>query len=147
MINGILGRTQLEAWAKDGGVVPFHPEAIASRNNEICIDLSLGCIAFNKTWLPDKPSEITFTLEVPPVTMMLARTKEYIALPNNLAGLLTIRSEWAQKGLNQLTSILVKPNWSGYLILELYFVPSSDEDFLVLSSGDRIAQLALFGVG
>ena len=54
-----------------------------------------------------------------PGEFVRAQIMETFILPENVMGMFTIRSRYAQMGLDQAVSILLKPNWAGKLILEL----------------------------
>jgi dCTP deaminase len=47
------------------------------------------------------------------------QTAETFTMPNDIAGMFTLRSFAAQAGLEQSTSVWLKPGWTGKLILEL----------------------------
>jgi deoxycytidine triphosphate deaminase len=54
-----------------------------------------------------------------PGEFIKARLKETFTIPHDIMGVFTLRSKVAQFGLEQSTSIFLKPDWSGQLILEL----------------------------
>lgn len=69
----------------------------------------------------------------------LAATRERVALPDDLVGLVAARSSWGRDGLAviQGPAGVVDPGWSGRLTLELSVVGSP----LVVWPGARVAQL------
>jgi len=79
-----------------------------------------------------------------PQEFALARTLEYIALPEDVAGYVVGRSSWGRLGLIIATATLVERNFKGTLVLELANVGSVP---VVLYPGMRVAQLVLHYVG
>jgi deoxycytidine triphosphate deaminase len=133
--NMIFGRHKLIQWAVNGGVTPFEPDrAMSQRVNECCIDLSLFGIKINGQIMPFKE----YSLEPDEVVNFV--TTEFLVLPDNAMGTVTVRSLWAQRGLNHLTSQRLKPGWQGYLILELHNVSNQA---ILLKNGDRVVQIDL----
>jgi deoxycytidine triphosphate deaminase len=77
-----------------------------------------------------------------PKRFLRARLQETFVMPNNVMGMFTIRSKYAQQGLEHSTSILLKPTWAGKLILELTNLSSSS--YIKLNKGDLIGQITFF---
>lgn len=77
-----------------------------------------------------------------PKQFVRARIQETFVMPNNVMGMFTVRSRYAQKGLEHSTSILLKPSWAGRLILELTNLSSTT--CLELNKGDLIGQIVFF---
>jgi dCTP deaminase len=76
-----------------------------------------------------------------PGQLVLGSTREYIALPTNIAATITARSTWGRTGLIIATATKIDPGFKGCVTLELMnggVIP------LVLYPGLRLAQLVLF---
>src|SRR5690606_19294457 len=54
-----------------------------------------------------------------PGTLVLVPTFEWVALPNDLQGVVTARSCWAREGLNIATATFIGPGYRGIITLEL----------------------------
>ena len=78
-----------------------------------------------------------------PHEFAIARTLEYVALPQDLAGEAVGRSSWGRLGLIIATATLVQPHFQGTITLELTNVGSMP---IVLYIGMRIAQLVIYEV-
>ena len=76
-----------------------------------------------------------------PGEFAIARTLEYIRLPDDIAGQAMGRSSWGRLGLIIATAPLVQPCFSGTITLELSNVGTVP---IVLYVGVRIAQLTLY---
>ena len=73
-----------------------------------------------------------------PGELFLVYTKEVVNLPNNVMGLVNLRSRYARKGFIQSTSLKVSPGFRGKILLELSVITPA-----VLKPGDKLAQLIL----
>ncbi len=78
-----------------------------------------------------------------PRQFVLGSTLEYIALPDDLTGLVVGRSSWGRLGLIIATAIKVDPGFQGVLTLELVNVGNIP---ILLYPCSRIAQLLLYHV-
>lgn len=76
-----------------------------------------------------------------PGQLVLGATREYIALPNNIAATIGGRSTWGRTGLIIATATQISPGFKGCITLELV---NEGEVPLSLYSGMSIAQLVLF---
>lgn len=76
-----------------------------------------------------------------PNQLVLANTFEYIRLPENVAGIIVIRSSLNRLGLN--VSSMVQPGYAGTLTLQL---TNSGENAIKLRTGMRLVQLVLYDV-
>jgi deoxycytidine triphosphate deaminase len=89
--------------------------------------------------------EVTTDFSLAPGEFIRAETRETFDLPHWAYGILTLRSFAAQAGLEQLSSLTLKPSWKGTLILELSNMLK--EHSLVLQPDAPIAQIAFFELG
>jgi dCTP deaminase len=78
-----------------------------------------------------------------PGEFAIARTLEYLTLPNYMSAQVNGRSSWGRLGLVIETAPLVQPNFGGVITLELSNLGSVP---IVLYVGVRIAQVAFFDV-
>lgn len=76
-----------------------------------------------------------------PGMLTLVPTLEWIALPNDLQGVVTARSSWAREGLNIATASFVNPGYRGIVTLEL---SNLGQIPIALRPGVRIAQIAFY---
>lgn len=76
---------------------------------------------------------------------MLAETYEYFDMPENVEGILSLRSWAAKSGLEQSSSLTLKPGWHGILILELFNSLAWYD--LLMTPGLSIAQIQFFDIG
>lgn len=77
-----------------------------------------------------------------PHKFIRARLIETFKMPNDILGMFTLRSKYAQRGLEHSTSILLKPNWHGQLILELTNLTNTFP--IELKYGELIGQITFF---
>jgi deoxycytidine triphosphate deaminase len=59
------------------------------------------------------------SLYIKPKQFLLLETLEYFRMPKDVWGVLNLRSWAALSGLEQSTSLDIKPEWEGYLKMEL----------------------------
>jgi dCTP deaminase len=78
-----------------------------------------------------------------PGEFAIARTLEYVALPDRLSAEAVGRSSWGRLGLIIATATLVEPGFHGTITLELTNVGTVP---IVLYVGMRIAQLVIYEV-
>jgi len=74
--------------------------------------------------------------------MILGKTMEKFQLPGNIMAEFSLRSWAARSGINQSTSLLMKPNWSGQLVLELH--NALRHHVVYLEKGAVIGQVRFF---
>lgn len=66
---------------------------------------------------------------------------ETIRMPEDRVGMFSLTSKIAQCGLDQATSLFIRPGWEGKLILELY---NSAPWHLKLCAGQVVGQISFF---
>lgn len=98
-----------------------------------------GCLDFKTPVQHEKISGKQ--LVIPPHTFILATTKEFIELPNDLSGFVEGRSSVGRMGLFIQNASVVGPGFKGKLTLELY---NANILPIRLDAGSRICQLILF---
>jgi dCTP deaminase len=76
-----------------------------------------------------------------PGEFVIARTLEYITLPEGTAAQVTSRSSWGRLGLVIATAPLIQPSFTGTITLELSNLGTVP---MVLYVGLRIAQVSLY---
>lgn len=79
-----------------------------------------------------------------PQHFMLVEAKEQFVMPEYVMGLLTLRSWAAKSGLEQSSSLTLKPGWKGPLILELF--NSLQHNELFITPGLPVAQVQFFDI-
>jgi dCTP deaminase len=83
-------------------------------------------------------------LIIHPHQFVLARTLEMVRLPTNLLGYVIGRSSWGRRGLIVATAVVLHPNFSGPITLELR---NLGEVPIALYPLDRVAQLTFHELG
>jgi dCTP deaminase len=123
------------------------------------VDVTLGvdifrpksdCTPIDLTNIPDHSSLFTkislsdhTVYALPPRSFIKAVTAEYIKMPEAFTGMFSLRSAVAQIGLEQSTSVWIRPGWEGHLVLELSNLTARP---LLLSPGLIIGQIHFFEV-
>jgi dCTP deaminase len=74
-----------------------------------------------------------------PGEFAIARSLEYVSLPEDLSAQVLSRSSWGRLGLTVATATLVQPGFGGTITLELANVSNTP---IVLNIGTRVAQLS-----
>lgn len=102
--------------------------------------------------LVDPLDDLFFTLPlgeapvgIPPGGFVLVATEEHFSLPPSVMGLFTLRSFAAKRGMGQAASLVLKPGWTGNLIMELANQLRHHE--LLIKRGDAVGQVQFFYVG
>ncbi len=110
------------------------------------IDLSLGytylklrCNQIVRFDQPVKYTEIeNETLIIPPLSFLLASTKEYVKIPPNLTAFVEGRSSIGRLGLFVQNAGWIDPGFEGNITLELFNASSQP---IQLNSGHKICQI------
>lgn len=112
------------------------------------VDLKLGShflkIDENKVPLIDLEAEIVYEefhaneVIIPPKSFLLASTREYIKIPNNLTAFVEGRSSIGRIGLSIQNAGWVDPGFEGTITLQLF---NSNQIPIKLTSGRRLCQL------
>ena len=114
--------------AVEGTVRGYNRDLLTFDSLDVRLDTTFKYEGSNKTiFMNDKPDLLKhFTSNFDPhhivlqsKEFILGSTMEYFNMPSNLAAMFTLRSFVAQRGLEQSTSVWLKPNWCGHLVLEL----------------------------
>jgi dCTP deaminase len=127
----ILHYDRLIKWAKEN-VKPFDLNCVNPSSIDLRIDkeiLQLG---------KEKQRYIFQNIPIIPGAFYLASTIEYITMPDNVAGLVCLKSSLARQGLDHSLAGWVDSGFEGQLTLELH------SHFPVkITAGQRIVQLVL----
>lgn len=78
---------------------------------------------------------------IPPKGFVLAATKEYLKIPNNLSAYVEGRSSVGRKGLQVQNAGYIDPGFEGTITLELF---NASDVPIALKPGRRICQLVFF---
>ncbi len=77
-----------------------------------------------------------------PNEFILGSIREWVNMPDNLSAMFSLRSCLAQSGLEQATSVWIRPGWQGYLVVELKNFLQFNR--IKLAEGMKIGQLHFF---
>ena len=132
---------------------PFDPKFVGTNSVDVTLDSKFWIQKFNATSsqhidlssLPEEGEIYTVTdtsmFYLRPKQFIKAQTAEKFTMPEGVTGMFSLRSAMAQAGLEQSTSVWVRPSWEGHLILEL---SNLTERTLILREGLRIGQVHFF---
>ena len=84
----------------------------------------------------------TDLIQIAPGEMILGKTVETFNLPEDVMAEFSLRSWAAKSGLNQSTSLAMKPNWAGQLVLELH--NCLKDRWLCFYPGAEIGQVSFY---
>lgn len=122
-------------------IQPFNKENVQPASYDLRLGMSF-LIPTEQSITMDKPIEYNRSYGdyyiLKPNEFVLATTKEYIKLPNDIAGFVQGRSSIGRMGLFVQNAGFVDPGFEGELTLELYNASPSP---ILLDVGRRIAQL------
>lgn len=128
----VLASQHLRAWAEAGGLEPYNPECINSASVDLCISPTIIQLTTPGIELPCR------VIDLWPGLPILATTVEYIKLPDNLAGVIYLKSTWARRGLDHALAGWIDPGFEGEITLELHAHRP-----LTINPGDRVVQMVL----
>lgn len=126
------------------GDVKVVPEPEDVQIQPVSLDLRLGmsyCTP-GRVGEEDERKVTSFRL-IRPGEFVLANTRERVALPAHIAGIVRGKSGWARRGLLVEAAGLVDPGFGGTITLELKNIGPRP---LALSAGTAIAQLTFHAV-
>lgn len=98
-------------------------------------DLRLGEEVFVTPETEPKQLSKNQTLNIEPGQFAALTTEEYIKMPNDLIGFITIRFRYKSKGLVNISGFHVDPGWEGKLIFSVYNVGPST---ISLRQGEKV---------
>ena len=149
--------------AQAGMITPFEPQQVKAVDGGGVISFGLGYFGYdirvgnefklvdpdmhNVILDPKRPDEnqwldieVEDFLDIPPHSFVLARSMEYMQLPQNVLGLVLGKSTYARCGLIANFTPL-EPGWNGYIVIELTNATSL---FSRVYVGEGIAQILFF---
>lgn len=129
----------------ESGDVRIKPDPVDVQIQPVSVDLRLGfsyVLQGRGYEGPDERKTTSFTL-IRPGEFLLACTREWVGLPEHIAGLVHGKSSWARKGLMVEAAGLVDPGFEGTITLELKNLGHRP---IPLSAGTPICQLTLHAV-
>lgn len=112
-----------------GNITPYSPLQVNPASYDLCLDN-------NYIDLSTDEKVIWKELYIKPGEAYLASTVEYIKMPNNIAGVLYLKSSLARLGLDHALAGWIDPGFEGNLTLELH-----SHRPICLSAGQRIVQI------
>lgn len=130
--NGTLSISPLQ----DDQIQPASVDIRLGDTFSVVEDSSTGILTFTKEMVYKKIHADTYLLL--PGQFVLATTKEYISLPNDLTAFVEGRSSLGRMGLFIQNAGWVDPGFSGEITLELF---NANRCAIELQSGRRIGQL------
>jgi deoxycytidine triphosphate deaminase len=133
---GVLSDDQITEWASSGGVKPFDHRLV----NPASIDLrwsGKSRCAYHWGWSEVEDSN---ELLVIPGLLYLLDTVEIVSLPDNMAGILSLKSSMGRTGLEHLHAGWFDPGFTGTATLE---IKNMAPWTITLKRGQPIVQLAL----
>jgi deoxycytidine triphosphate deaminase len=118
-----MGEIRRVALAGNANGIMVHDFA-AKAIGGMTYDLRLGKEIFlSSAELPmalDSPNRDTNTASIEPGEFAIAMTHEYICLPRNLAGLISVRMRYKSQGLVNISGFHVDPGFYGRIIYSMY---------------------------
>lgn len=127
----ILRDKDLIEWGYGGGVAPFYPDNV----NPASIDLTL---ADTFRWSDGGKLITDDVMDLVPGLCLLCSTVERVRLPDDVAGLIVLKSSLARRGL-AMAGGWVDPGWDGVLTIALHCTAQQ----AAVYAGERFVQLVL----
>ncbi len=132
----ILPDYAIRDWAEHGGLSPFDPSCI----NPASVDLRWSGrirVAHREGWSGVEERDEWI---LRPGSLYLLDTLEVVTMPNDLAGVLALKSSMGRQGLEHLHAGFADPGFTGTLTLEMEVRAPWP---ILLARGQRIMQLIL----
>ena len=126
-----------DTWIKDFGgrlnnISPYNPLQVNPASYDLTLDSKYIDLETNQTIIWNE-------LHIKPGEAYLASTIEYIKLPDNVSGVLYLKSSLARLGLDHALAGWIDPGFEGNLTLELH-----SHRPISLSAGQRIVQVVFY---
>lgn len=133
----LLSDIDIERRIESGDIGIDPPGVMQPASVDLHLDFSAGIKC--QDGLDYQPSISDSTLALPPGALILARTRQHITLPGDIAGVVDGRSSWARAGLVvHLTAGFIDPGFRGYIVLEMI---NCSNGYLSISSDQAICQI------
>lgn len=110
-------------------IEPFNESNLTPNGIDLCV---------NEIWVEGREPTKN-SCEVPPLTRFMVSTLEFISMPENLAGMLWIKTSLARKGIVGSFGI-VDAGFEGRLTLAFY---NASYEKVVIAPGSKVVQLVL----
>ena len=146
----ILVDSELESWAKSGGILPYNPRHLNPASLDLTWSglyrrpvLNLKALLYPRqrlllwVWSSERAAE---SVTLHRGQFVLLDTTEFIHMPANCTGLIFEKSSIARQGLDHLLAGYVDPGFEGTLTLEHYQLAPWK---ITITRGDRLVQLVL----
>lgn len=125
-----------DRWIKDFGdrgfINPYNIKQVNSASYDLCLDNKYIDLESNEQIIWNE-------LHIKPGKAYLASTVEYLWFPDNVAGVLYLKSSLARLGLDHALAGWIDPGFQGNLTLELH-----SHRPISLSAGQRIVQVVFY---
>jgi len=143
---GVLSSTSIKELIQKGELIikpldegQIQPASVDLRiANEVMKVEGQNCIEFGKEVKYRKTISDKITLE--PKTHILVRTIEYTGLPNNVAGIIKLRSSLSRIGVMLNNAGWIDPGFKGTITLSMF---NSNNIPVKIKTGERFVQLIL----
>lgn len=152
--------TKYKQWGESGGVLPYNTKQARPSSYDLTLGPKIKVQLFDtvvpewmprilgdiiRYFIPDKyvgwsnETEVEgFVLE--PGGFVLSHTNEWVNMPDDCIGFISLRSSYAREGLNHSFSGLVDAGFKGQLTLELGNMSAAP---IILKPGNIIAQICI----
>lgn len=140
----ILSDTDIKNWLSNKGleITPLDPSQLQPASVDLRLGYHYQKLKCNQIIRFDCPAQYTEieneTMIIPPLSFLLASTKEHIKIPPNLTAFVEGRSSIGRLGLFVQNAGWIDPGFVGNITLELF---NASSQHIELKSGQRICQL------
>lgn len=146
MTSSILVDYEIYRAVSEGqiGIRGFNQANVGSNSYDITLSDSFGIQIRSHGVIDPKVEADHFIykkydeFEILPFELVLASSKEYFRIPENIVAFLHGRSSWARLGLEIHNAGLLDSGWSGQITLELM---NNNNRPILLRAGDKIGQV------
>jgi dCTP deaminase len=128
----VLNDIWIRKLGKELLINPYNPEQVNPASYDLCLDSKYIDLNTGDTvnWKE---------LHIKPGEAYLASTIEYVKFPNNISGVLYLKSSLARLGLDHALAGWIDPGFEGNLTLELH-----SHRPITLYAGQRIVQVVFY---
>ena len=138
----VLNDSALHSYASSGMVQPFNPHHVSCCSIDLTLDNKILIESLDQNSNGWCEIDITQPYDLKPKQFILAATREWVNIPDDVSAQIILRSSAARQGFNHALAGWIDPGFQGQITLEL--TNQKQLNFLEIQADMRLVQLVCF---